>query len=236
MYERTLECTQKCLEAGIQFDVGVSLDGIGEHHDEIRGVPGNYEKVDYLIQELKKLREKYPKQLFITAGTTISNLTIDYLDEYIEYCEKNDIAQTIAWYQEADYYGNHGDGIGYDKTFDAVQKIEDSPRKEKWIEYLNTGKIEFNCYAMQTFFVLKNDGEVTPCLALCEKSAGNVKTQTPSEIWNSKKANELRNVVKKCNGCLNSWGYGWSAESEFYPIALHYIKRPKYVLSKILGK
>jgi MoaA/NifB/PqqE/SkfB family radical SAM enzyme len=57
------------MKNGITLDVGVSLDGIGEVHDKIRGVPGNFAKADWLLHKLVELKnKKYHEKLSIAAG------------------------------------------------------------------------------------------------------------------------------------------------------------------------
>lgn len=232
--DRVVEVTKFALEHGINFDVGISLDGTGKHHDEIRGIPGNFEKTDRLIKELLELKKTYGKQLFITAGITISDLTLDYVDEYLDYCKKHGITQTVAWYQEAPFYGNVGEHKENLRMGKIVEKIDESPRKHAWLKYLKTGKIDFLCFGMQTFFFLRCNGEVTSCFLYSDQSAGNVKNQTPTEIWFGEKAKKIREMVMNCKGCLNTWAYNWSIESYFIPLFAHYVKRPVFVARKIL--
>jgi MoaA/NifB/PqqE/SkfB family radical SAM enzyme len=236
MVDRILEVTKFALDHGIKFDVGVSLDGTGKHHDDLRGIPGNFEKADRLIKKLLEMKKKYGSQLFVTAGITISDLTIDYVDEYLEYCEKLGIPQTVAWYQEAPFYGNVGQHKENVEMKKIVDKIDESPRKHAWLKYLKTGKIDFPCFGMQTFFFLRCNGEVTSCFLYSNESAGNVKNQKPSEIWNGQKAKRIREMVINCKGCLNTWAYNWSIESYFLPIFAHYVKRPVFVIKKIMEK
>ena len=48
------------------FVVNVSVDHIGEKHDEIRGVPGLYEKMCKTVRELHKVTKQY--QNFVVGG------------------------------------------------------------------------------------------------------------------------------------------------------------------------
>ena len=89
--DRMLKITKSVLKKGVKINIGISLDGIGKAHDKIRGVDGNFQKADYLIEELMKLREKYPKKLSIIIGFTLSDLTVDYFKDVKDYAEKRDI-------------------------------------------------------------------------------------------------------------------------------------------------
>ena len=57
--------------------------------------------------------------------------------------------------------------------------------------------------------------------------AGNVREKSATDIWHSYEMKRVRGIVVNCNGCLNSWGVGWSFNSSFYPILLFYLRHPK---------
>src|SRR5262245_13783982 len=46
------ELGRVCADSGVYLDVMVSLDGIGEVHDKVRGVAGNFESANRVIDEL----------------------------------------------------------------------------------------------------------------------------------------------------------------------------------------
>ncbi len=57
-----------------QIVINLSLDGIGEQHDQIRGVPGNYAK---LLETYAGLRQLNASNLTIGMHTVISQLNVD---------------------------------------------------------------------------------------------------------------------------------------------------------------
>ncbi len=63
-----------------QIGINLSLDAIGEDHDEIRMVPGNWNKAMKTWDELKKLQKNH-KNLVLTTHTVISNFNIDQFFE-----------------------------------------------------------------------------------------------------------------------------------------------------------
>jgi len=219
----------------IKINVGVSLDALGKKHDEIRGVPGNFEKVDYLLHELVKLREKYPQKLSIVIGLTLSNLTIDGWERVKEYADKLNIDMMAQWYNQSSFYDNEkkDGGLDKDKMIDAVKKQPNTIIREKWLKLLNNQSIKFRCFAAQTFLVLRCDGNIVPCLSYWDLIMGNVREQSPSEIWQSNKAKEIRKTIPKCAGCLNSWGVEWSMTTVFYPRLFFYLRNPKAILDRL---
>lgn len=59
-----------------QLIINLSLDGVGEAHDQIRGAPGNFDKVMQNYKSLKAIQKKYPN-LVVGFMTVISNYNID---------------------------------------------------------------------------------------------------------------------------------------------------------------
>ena len=67
-----------------QLTINVSVDGIGEKHDEIRGIPGNFSRVERTVEILKGLKRGYP---FLSLGihTVVSRWNVGELEEIIEF-------------------------------------------------------------------------------------------------------------------------------------------------------
>jgi MoaA/NifB/PqqE/SkfB family radical SAM enzyme len=60
--------------------VNLSLDGVGEKHDTIRGVKGNFERAMRTYAGLKSLKERY-KNFTLGVHTVISNFNIDEFEQ-----------------------------------------------------------------------------------------------------------------------------------------------------------
>jgi len=231
--DRVIGVVKNAIKDDISLDVGVSLDGIGKEHDKLRGVKGNFEKADRLIHELVKLRESYRNKLHIAAGIVLSDLTLHSLPEVRKYAKRLNIDLTEAWYNESSFYNNIGKSIFSNQLIEAVGLQPASPLQETWLKALRGKSIKFSCFAMYTFCVLKCNGDIVPCLNLWDIKVGNVRESSPTAIWHSVDAKETRRVVKNCQGCLNSWGAGWSFNSGYYPILLFYLKHPKIVMARL---
>jgi Predicted Fe-S oxidoreductases len=65
---------------GTQIVVNLSLDHIGEKHDWIRGVPGNYEKLRKTYAKLIELRDR-SKNLTVNIHTCLCSYNVDDLEE-----------------------------------------------------------------------------------------------------------------------------------------------------------
>ena len=70
----------RAYDSSVPFTVKPSIDGVGDLHDEIRGVKGNFEQLLKTINGLRKLEDKYDN-FHLELGTVISNFNIDHLEE-----------------------------------------------------------------------------------------------------------------------------------------------------------
>lgn len=68
--------------------LSLSLDGIGEKHDALRGIKNNFKKLMVTYSYLEEIRGKH-QNLSLKFHTIISNRNINYLDEIIDYVKKN---------------------------------------------------------------------------------------------------------------------------------------------------
>ena len=231
--DRVMNVVKTALANSINFYVGVSLDGIGEAHDRIRGIRGNFKKADRLLHELVALRSTTGGRLHVSAGIVVSDLTLESLGPVREYARRLGIELTEAWYNECSFYGNEGENAFSANLTDAIRSQPPSPLKELWLRELDGRPIKFPCFAMHTFCVLKWNGDIVPCLNLFDESAGNVREMTPTEIWHSPRMKRVRQKVKDCRGCLNSWGAGWSLETSYYRHLLFYLKHPGVLIEHL---
>ena len=224
--ERVLETVRYAISKGIVLNVGVSLDAVGKKHDEIRGVKGNFEKVDYLLKELVALRNRDRSKVgAVLVGHTISNLTADTLLDVSGYAEDTGISSITQLYEEFSFYHNEGEKKGvkpenYQGSYlrDVVRQIRKLPpsfQNEKLVFALKH-KLKYRCDSMRSFFLLHCDGTISPCLRFAHINSGNLRSSSLPEIWKSTEAGKTRKVVDACKGCSNSWATDWSYEAWFF--------------------
>jgi len=233
--DRVINVVKSAITHNINIDVGTSLDAIGEEHDSIRGVKGNFEKVDWLLHELVALRENYGNKISVGFGFTLTNRTLPYLEEVRAYAQRLNVDCLVQWYNESSFYSNTGKNLSSndDSITKAIQSLPNSITREMWLKWLMGKPIKFQCFAMYTFCVLKCNGDISPCLSLWDVKVGNVRESSPTEIWHSADAKKARKIIKNCQGCLNSWGTGWSFNSSFYPILSFYLRHPQIIIEKL---
>lgn len=222
--DRVINAVGNVLENGAKVDVGISLDGIGEIHDSFRGVKGNFEHTNYLIQTLGVLRKDYPC-LKIMVGSTLTYETVKQKQTIYKYVKDNGLEFLWHWPNRSEFYHNLDsdfNGLADTSLFKEAVCDVTAPGlyRESWLKSLDNQAPCFNCYALRGFAVLRCNGDIVPCLSHWNKSIGNVLDSDALSVWNGKKAAEMRKFVKVCGGrgCLNSWGFGWSLEDNYFPL------------------
>jgi len=79
----------RCAERGICVHLCISIDGVGEVHDKVRGVPGAFKKSMHTLELLKANQGKYCDTF--EAGFTVSAGNVDDLSEAETYLEMKGI-------------------------------------------------------------------------------------------------------------------------------------------------
>jgi MoaA/NifB/PqqE/SkfB family radical SAM enzyme len=91
--DKVRRIAESCPES--QLIINLSLDGLGEKHDFIRGVAGNFEKFEHTLHALLDLRDRLPN-LAVGIHTVISVFSVDNLDEIMAYADKSGADQFIT--------------------------------------------------------------------------------------------------------------------------------------------
>lgn len=225
--DRVINVVKSAISNNINIGVGISLDGIGEQHDSVRGMKGLFEKVDWLLHELLVLRKIAGDKLSIATGFVLSDITLPVLEEVKAYTHKMNVQLHVQWYNEALYYDNIGKHLlsNTKAIIDAIHLLSPTPIHEMGIKLLTGKSIKFPCFAMYTFCLLKCSGDIVPCFNLWDVKVGNLRESPPSLIWQSLEAKKARRKVKNCQGCLNACGVVWSFGASFYPLLLFELKK-----------
>ncbi len=222
--ERTIAMVAELQRRCIDVEVGVSLDGVGSRHDAIRGVKGNFEKVDHLVKKLVQMNAR------VSLGATLINKNLADNLQAREYARALNVPFMYHWFNTSGFYGNEQSdrASSYRKANGMLHAVETAmpqgPYKDMWLNELNGIQPRFRCFALNSFAVLKCSGDVAPCLSLWNSTIGNMRTDSPAAVWHSQKAKETRTTIRNCRGCLNSWGVCWSLATSYYPNLIHKVK------------
>lgn len=180
-----------------EITLAVSLDGISETHDKIRGIKGAYEKVLKTISLARKagVRE-------ISCGMTIQENNFNEILKVKEIAEREGAEFSCFLADVGEYYNKKEKGGLSERAKKSVIQSLKSFRGDYYLDNLRLQlegkrKRKLPCYSGWTSLVIDPYGEVRPCV-LRSESFGNIKKQSLKEILAGNKAKKIREKIKKC--------------------------------------
>ncbi len=187
--------------------IAVSIDGLEETHDLIRGLPGSFPKA---LQTIEYLRSAdFPG---LRLSMTLSRQNSDQLLA---------VADLARHYQaEFGIVPAHASEVHFLTTETAPPHLETllpqlhafisqlllTASPKLWLrahfahcvsQYLTGTLTPFPCQAGSDFFFLQADGTIYPC-NVCSKTLGNIIEQDFADIWHSPTAQQRRRDVLNC--------------------------------------
>lgn len=78
----------KIKEKNVKLILNISIDGVDELHDNLRGIKGAFKNTIKTFKELKRLQKKYPN-LIVGAYTVISKYNAKHIDEINDFITNN---------------------------------------------------------------------------------------------------------------------------------------------------
>jgi len=197
----------------------ISLEGLPSVNDELRGIKGGFNHGLRTLLELKKLGVRD-----IGFATTVSGRNADDLLRLYKLARRLKVEFATAAVHNS-YYFHKSDNVIQDKekAVSCFRSLVADQLKgwriKNWFRaYFNEGLIGYvqgrprplPCGAGTQVFFLDPFGEILPCNGMEERlwmqSMGNLRDQTFREIWDSPRAEEVRNKVKTCP--KNCWMIG----------------------------
>jgi MoaA/NifB/PqqE/SkfB family radical SAM enzyme len=224
--DQTLSTVQEILDTcpELHLEVDISIDGFGETHDRIRGVPHNFEKACVTMAKLEELRSRWP------------NLTL-YVNSVITKENQQEIVGLGHFFKQNAQLDGHyfqiirGDPMDHSLQTVSTGKLKEiyrgvlplnvkyvskTPRnrsvlnwlksaywkagyifsyKTQYLNYVNRTKWKMPCTAGQTSIIIDYNGDVRVCEL--RKPIGNLRTQGMDfhRFWNSiERKREVRQV------------------------------------------
>lgn len=206
------EQMKKIVKIDSRIAIRLSIDGIGEMHDNIRGVKNAYLAVMNTLKSLKDLRIR---DLGITI--TVTDINIQEIEKVYRIAKEKKVKFNCqVAHSSSFYYKKENCDINQKDLFkNELNLIISSELKSLNLQrlfkayyyrglwgYVNRRPRAYPCNAGSLFFYLSQEGNVYPCQFL-NKEMGNLHNDRFSAIWNSKLAATVRQHVKGCN--LNCW-------------------------------
>lgn len=221
---RVVESVKSILDTCPELDlmVDVSVDGIGEDHNEIRQTPGLFDKAMVTLHELKKLEKIYPR-FTATIETTVSSYNDAKLMDMYKYFTEKTEADTIftllcrgkpmepaARFFNIDNYEKYANAMekgikermlsGYDRfPFADVINAKRIVRHQVIARIIRENREILPCFGGSLGGALFADGEVLPCELHDDLKLGNVRdfNYDFKKIWFSEKADHARKVIRE---------------------------------------
>ncbi len=208
--ERILKLFEKRKDIGIR----ISIEGLPKANDELRGLKGGFDRGIRTLVELYNMGVRD-----IGFGITISDrnakdmIVLYHLSKMMGIEFATAAIHNSFYFHKFDNKFEHPE-IAIEELNKLIAELLKSKKVKDWFRaYFNYGLINYirgnprllPCEMGFDSFFLDPYGEILPCNVM-EESMGNLKEKSFEEIWNSKRADEVRAMVKNCP--KNCWMIG----------------------------
>jgi polysaccharide pyruvyl transferase WcaK-like protein/sulfatase maturation enzyme AslB (radical SAM superfamily) len=213
--DRVLACAAISRKYNADFSVMVSLDGLGEVHDTVRGVKGNFESAIQCIELFTA------SGLTTTFGCTITKSNAPYVDELLDWAEERKI---YGRFRAADYIDRlyNNSVLNVIRSFDGIvgqhlglffYRLEHSYEKSAVAKktYRNVrgmlaeGKRrQIGCAHHDKAVVLTSRGELLFCSPK-SPNLGSVLTASPAKVYASNISKRREMIEKDCGSCIHDY-------------------------------
>ena len=208
--------------------VGVSLDGMEETHDRVRGIKGSYRNALKTVEVIRNIEGMF-------TGLTFT-FTPGNFKEFYSVCglaKEMKLGLTFQFAQTSSHYYDNKD-IHFNWTREQIDEVRDILKKTRYFDVIRKGFFDygtsrafkdrllsynrfflehvlgyqlhkerhFNCFSGTHSCFLDPYGNVYPCISF-EKNMGNVREQNFDDLWKSPRANEIREYIsqRQCHCC-----------------------------------
>ncbi|MFQ5924442.1 MAG: radical SAM protein [Dehalococcoidia bacterium] len=204
---------KEILKIGAKVAVRVSVDGIGERHDQVRGVENAFDRAIASVGILKEIGLKD-----IGIAYTATNYNIDQLRPVADLAKRLKVQFTCCGIA-------HNSEFYFSEDNKPIENLEELRKQTTWLtrEHLKsfhstdwarayvdsgnhyfaaTGKRNIPCFAGTDLFFMTPNGDVYPDMILACK-LGNIQSESFEAMWHSPKATDFRNGIDNVSNCPN---------------------------------
>ncbi|MFV2045439.1 MAG: radical SAM protein [Anaerolineales bacterium] len=228
--------------------IRVSIEGLSQKNDDLRGRPGGFDRGLKTVLTLKNMGVKD-----VGFGITVSNKNSADMLQLYELSKSLGLEFATATFHNSYYFHKDDNEVtNQDEVISNFHELIEQLMKENspksWfraffnlglINYIRDGKRMLPCEAGSANFFIEPLGDVYPCNGLEERywkeSMGNIRDVSSfEELWFSEQAQFVREKVRSCP--KNCWMVGTAA-----PVMKKYIKHParwvvKNKIKSLLGR
>jgi len=238
----------KMAERFPNIGVRVSLEGLSEKNDDLRGREGSFKRG---LEVLNGLKERGVKD--IGFGCTVSNKNSGDMLKLHSLSQELNMEFATAAFHNSYYFHKDTNYINNKEVVindfhQLIEKLLKEKHPKSWFRaFFNLGLINYirdqprmlPCEAGTANFFIEPYGDVYPCNGLEDRywkeSMGNIRdVDTFEELWFSEQSQKVRDLVRTCP--KNCWMVGTAA-----PVMKKYIKHPlkwvaKNKIKSMLGR
>ena len=220
--DRIEESVRRSLEllegTDVLLSVTVSIDGVGEQHDEIRCIPGGFDKA---LDTLERLQAIESDRFETGVETVITALNVGSIRDIRAFFKERTDHVNITPAVVSDYYSNEetlGEAaLKEEDVRSMLEFLDEISREEPAYAYYfakvkdihEKGRRTYPCLGLYSTLMLNATGDVFPCLMLAgdEWRLGNVREKPLQDIWCSPGSREARRRLARepyCQRCTNN--------------------------------
>jgi MoaA/NifB/PqqE/SkfB family radical SAM enzyme len=223
---------EMCHERGIIFSTRVSIDGVGEMHNQVRKVKKGFDKALQTIRAMQELQKRIPFGFGIS--TTIFSMNLEDAENILAWARKEqlDIVFNMVRFTDA-MLGNQGK----ESELRPIGKEEEKMRAFFMERVRMDPLFDGQNYIYMHYADMISNGyhRLAPCpfqsqgimlnpngdLFFCENSevVGNVRDTSPAEIYYRESSQAHRDTIRdeKCPTCLSPCQMNVSAVKQVAP-------------------
>lgn len=212
MPERIRRIAPALIDVDPSLAIRISLDGIGQVHDQVRGIPNSFSQA---VQSLNFLKEAGVSDLGI--GMTVLNDNVAQVTQVYELAEELGIEFSLTLASDSPIYFGNGKSLLRPQNLDElISQFEFVIRSEyrhfhpkrwfrAWFEkellfYGLIGKRRLPCDAGRDFFYLDPQGDVF-CCHMLPNPMGSLRAQEWEALWQAPQAQAALIETEGCESC-----------------------------------
>jgi predicted Fe-S oxidoreductases len=242
--DRILSLCERFPRVGIR----ISIEGLQETNDAIRGIPDGFNRGYNTLKKLVEMR--HPDVGF---GMTVQDMNCEDLVPLYNISDELGMEFATATLHNSFYFRKTNNKIDnklkVSRNFEKlINELLSSKSPKKWFRaYFNHGLINYiygnkrllPCDMSKNAFFIDPFCDVIPCNGMAQKAVmGNLREQNWDELWNSEKAEKVRECTRKCE--RNCWMIGSASPAMhkyiwvpgWWVIKHKFLQRGKYKLEE----
>lgn len=214
MTDRIVGLIGETLDKGIALTVNISIDGLGELHDKMRGVEGASENAMATLTRLIDL-SRARKGLKVGLNHVMTELNWRECEKVYAWCREHEISFNPIMPMTGELFSNEGQNFAFPEPvreelgslFERMIAENDGKRLaySEILRQLRGGGRDFRCWAGHIMLIIEEHGQVYPNGG-CPKSwkLGNVREfdYDLKRLVQSEHAQGILSGVKSCTRCM----------------------------------